>query len=295
MWLRFDFQYQDEGKQIDWEMPIGLAEKLALSPHSFVYQGSLPRDWKQQYYRMFLQHKAEQEPLAVLRASLRKQCGTSEDYVLAALRFVQEAIAYDQAKAYQISSSKIQYPCETLASGKGVCADKTILLAALLMDTGFDLAILSFERANHMALGIAAPAGMGNFGIAYAMMETTAISPIAEVPERYAGGVKLDARPEVTPLALGSQAFQALTKIKQQQQQLASQYGKDYLSLNADKQSMTRQLQALKAEMQPLEQALKQCRGTLPQAKYQECQQIQSKYNSLVAQYNELVSLFNKA
>jgi hypothetical protein len=228
-----------------------------------------------------------------LRQQLRQIAASEDDFVLLALRFVQEAIAYDHAKAFQISNSKIQYPTETLACGKGVCSDKTILLAALLLESNLELAILSFERANHMALGIAAPQGMGNFGTAYAMLETTAISPIGEVPEKYAGNVRLDSRPEVTALGFGTRPFQALAQIKQRQQQLSAQYGKDYNSLSSDKQALARQMQAIKSQMQPLEQALKACRGTLSQPKYQECQQLQAKFNALVAEYNDLVGRYN--
>ena len=46
------------------------------------------------------------------------------------------------------------YPYETLYLGQGVCADKTFLAAAIAEELGYKVAIMGYNEADHMILGI---------------------------------------------------------------------------------------------------------------------------------------------
>jgi hypothetical protein len=255
----------------------------------------MPKDWKTSYFAMFLEHKSDQPILKGLLAALLRagNAKDNDDLAAVAVAFVQSAIAYDWKTAYQITGGRIRYPGETLLDAMGVCADKTILLAALLRQLGFGLAILSWERANHMALGIKVPGGYGNFGTPFAMVETTAVTPIGKVPERYAGGIKLDVRPEVVELKGGNTPYEGIIGLRKQEQELQRQFGAEYLAMPPAQQALFREMQPLKTEMEALAEKLKACSGNLPPAKYAECQSLHAQHNAKVKQYNALVSKFN--
>ncbi len=100
--------------------------------------------------------------------------------------FVQN-IPYDSEKAKVVLSSSIQsrisritdnsfygrYPYETLYDDTGICTDKSYLEAAILRQMGYGVSLLTFNTAQHMAVGIKAPPGYGSFKTGYAYIETT--------------------------------------------------------------------------------------------------------------------------
>lgn len=292
----FDFQVGEQSHRLQVELPAGLLAQFAQAPRSFSYTGALPSDWKLRYYQMFLAHAADRQPIQAVLAGLRGlgRAQQGDGLLELATAFVQSAITYDWQTAYQISGGKIRYPSETLAQRTGVCADKTILLAALLQPLGYGLAIFTWDRANHMALGVAVPAGQGNFGTDYAMIETTAPTAIGSVPEKYAGGIRLDGKPEVVALG-GAQRYQGVAAQRAREQALAQEFGPDYLKMPPAQQVIYRQMQPLKAEIDSLAQQLKACKGTLQPAQYAACQQLNTQHNAKVEAYNRLVQAFNQA
>jgi hypothetical protein len=293
----YSFSVNGDSLRLDWNPPANLRQQFTTAPRTFQYSGTLPRDWKQRYFQMFIQHPADQNPIRDLLETLRKTVRPADLDTLAraTIAFVQQAIAYDHDKAEQISGSHLRYPSETLLDGHGVCADKTLLLAAFLRQLGYALAVFTWERANHMALGIKVPTGQGNFDTTYAMVETTGPSPIGQVPTQYAGGTKLDGRPEMVELQGGTTTYQAIIAQRKEEAEQERKYGKDYLNMTYAQQGIFREMKVLEEEMATLAQQMKACKGTLPQAKYAECQALQTKHNAKVAEYNALVARFNAA
>jgi hypothetical protein len=93
--------------------------------------------------------------------------------------FVQN-IPYDEDKANVVlgigdieNRDLAQFPYETLYENSGICTDKTYLGSALINELGYGTGILLFPDAQHMALGIAAPGGYGDFETKYVYMEMT--------------------------------------------------------------------------------------------------------------------------
>ncbi|MEY3441803.1 MAG: hypothetical protein RLZZ519_84 [Bacteroidota bacterium] len=293
----FLFAKGEEQLRISVDFPSNLLQQFAAAPRSYSYSGTLPKDWKTSYFQMFLRHAADLAPLEAVLSELRRngQPRDSEELASLAIAFVQNAIAYDWKTAYNLTSGKIKYPSETLMDGIGVCADKTILLAALLQRLGFGLAIFTWDRANHMALGIKVPAGYGNFGTAYAMVETTGPTAIGQVPERYAGGIKLDGKPEVIEIPGGTGIFQGIVTQKKEEEALSQKYGSQYLAMPPAQQAIFRQMHPLQAEIEALSKQLKGCSGTLQPARFAECQALHKQHNTAVETYNALVKQFNAA
>jgi hypothetical protein len=84
--------------------------------------------------------------------------------------------AYVQSIPYENNTETTKFPIETVYGNTGDCADKTILLAGLLLNEGYDVAL--FEYDIHIMPGIKTSSNSGYDNSGYTLIETTTISPI---------------------------------------------------------------------------------------------------------------------
>lgn len=130
----------------------------------------------------------------------RDRLGLSADEYAELITAYVQQMPYDQAAAR--AGAQTKYPIVTAVDGRGVCGDKSLLLAALLQYEGYHVALLQFDPESHMAVGIRVP-GAGYKDTGYAFVESTAPSLVGEVGQGYGPGgrVKLTSDPVVTELA----------------------------------------------------------------------------------------------
>lgn len=95
------------------------------------------------------------------------------------------------------------FPYEVLYNQRGVCGNKSILLAALLRGLGFGIALLRFESQNHMAVGIRAPDEYGYQDTGYAFIESTTPHIITDSEGSYRDIGRLTTRASVIPISRG--------------------------------------------------------------------------------------------
>ena len=106
--------------------------------------------------------------------SIRNELGLDDDaYVELIARFVQEI-------PYGIVDTEVRTPVEIAASGSGVCDDKSVLLASLLVHEGYDTAVWAFDSQAHAAVGVRC-LGPGMRGSGYAYIETTVPAYVGQV------------------------------------------------------------------------------------------------------------------
>lgn len=118
------------------------------------------------------------------------------------VRFVQN-IPYDWSD-YNSISAKVKYPYETLYLDTGVCADKSLLMAKLLNELGYGVALFNYENENHMAVGIECPYDKSNFKSGYCFIEASDVYPISQIPANYVGGANIrNAVPHVIVISEG--------------------------------------------------------------------------------------------
>lgn len=83
-----------------------------------------------------------------------------------------------------------RYPVETLFDQGGDCEDTSILVATILMEMGYDVALLLFEEYDHMGVGLNFPVEYGNSwiyeGKRYWYLETTGGRSLGWSPREYA-------------------------------------------------------------------------------------------------------------
>jgi len=103
----------------------------------------------------------------------RRELGLdSDEYVELMARFVQE-IPYGGA------DPEAKLPVEVLADGRGVCDDRSIMLAALLVHEGYDTGVWVFDSQAHAAVGVRC-LGPGMRGTGYAFLETTRLAFVGQ-------------------------------------------------------------------------------------------------------------------
>jgi hypothetical protein len=105
-----------------------------------------------------------------------------------ALTFVQ-SMTYSGDNVTSNSDEYPRYPVETLFEKEGDCEDTSILLAAILTDMGYDVALLLFEELDHIGLGINYPMEYGNSwlhdGKRYWYLDTSGKRSAGWAPEPY--------------------------------------------------------------------------------------------------------------
>lgn len=114
-----------------------------------------------------------------------------------AINLVQE-IPYDW-EAYNSNNIDGRYPYEVLYDMKGVCMEKADLLAFLLRELDFGVAIFEFDQ--HRAVGI--KCDNGNYNSNYCFIEATDYYPVGQIPPEYVGGV--DIRNEIPEIVIISE------------------------------------------------------------------------------------------
>lgn len=96
-----------------------------------------------------------------------------DEYVELIARFVQQI-------PYGVTDNQVYLPVEVVAEGSGVCDDKSVLLAALLLHERYDTAIWVYDAQAHAAVGVRC-SGPGTLGSGYALIETTRVAYVGEV------------------------------------------------------------------------------------------------------------------
>jgi len=153
-------------------------------------------------YREYVNEPAQAETIRAIANALRSQAGSGDDAARAAISLVQH-IPYDEARL-SVQSSDLRHPYQVLYDNTGVCSEKSVLLAALLKELGYGVALLSFDSQNHMAVGILCPAQYSYRGTGYAFIESTRPNIPTYADGNYVGVGHLTTMPTVISVAAGS-------------------------------------------------------------------------------------------
>lgn len=98
--------------------------------------------------------------------------------------YVELMAAAVQQLTYGTPAWRFDLPEVVVARRTGVCSDRSVLLAALLVHEGYDTCLWVFEREAHVAVGVRG-VGTGFHGSGYAFVETTHASFIGDAGSIY--------------------------------------------------------------------------------------------------------------
>lgn len=178
------------------------SRKSAVRLAKFVDDG-----WVDGYYRAFVDERHQDDFYATLLQALRS---VRDRRHLDSDRYLELAASLVQSLPYKVDSfdSAPKFPIQTWVDGTGDCDDKSLLLAGLLSREGYDVALLYFGPEKHVAVGVrVAEDGYRKTGYAY--LEATEPSLVGFVPEKLAGGGKLESKPRVVRIGSGTKRFGA--------------------------------------------------------------------------------------
>lgn len=91
-----------------------------------------------------------------------------------------------------ISIDYSRYPYQVLYDDMGLCGEKSELLAYILRDLGYGVALFYYPDQNHEAVGVKCPAQDSLNGTGYCFVETSGPAILSDSHLVYAGGVTLN-------------------------------------------------------------------------------------------------------
>ena len=236
------------------------------------------------FYEMFLNRGDDLIVIHYLFERLKPLGLTEDEWVVALVDLVQRDIQYDHDKINAVSWD-VSYPFETLIEKKGVCSDKSLLLGKILYELDYDYCFFIFEEANHMALGIRVPDGLGTFPEApsYAFVETTTLAPIGEIVDDPEGD-KLSAPLVMYPELRGKKALKSYPEyVKNIEAEKTQSNGITLQHLSNAKREIYLRMSSLRQKLDSMDQL------TL------DSQPLVDEYNQYVSEFNDEVAAFKAA
>ncbi len=191
--------YDYRGRTYTARIRVPAAELLLARslPTEFVFAS---RGLLRAAYLRVMVRSAQSDPVVSATCSelraVRDRLGLDADeYVELMTRFVQQ-IPYGSAEP------RFGAPAVLIADGQAVCADKSVLLAALLVHEGYDAAVIAIDSNSHAAVGIRGT-GPGFLRSGYAFVETTADAYVGEVSTQGEGAGAVGARTQIVSVGDG--------------------------------------------------------------------------------------------
>lgn len=156
----------------------------------------------QQYYLDYVNKPDQEKYLDNLVNSIKAKTSNQDDQARIAISLVQN-IPYDYAKLNGGNTGNTRYPYEVLYANKGVCEEKSLLLAYLLRGLGYGVVLFEYPSESHMAVGIKSPAAYAYDNTGYAFVESTSPTIITDDQENYVNVGKLTETPHVYTISDG--------------------------------------------------------------------------------------------
>jgi len=154
-----------------------------------------------QYYLKYIDEVNQKKYLDDLINSIESKTTNKDDQARIAISLVQQ-IPYDYSRL-NARSFEMRYPYEVLYDDKGVCSEKSVLLAYLLRGLGYGVVLFEFPSENHMAVGIKSPDPYNFKNSGYAFVETSAPSITTDDQGDYVGVGRLTSTPNVLSVSDG--------------------------------------------------------------------------------------------
>lgn len=163
----------------------------------YCYNDVCPPD--SEYYFGFVNDSAQERMLAPLVRAIESRSDNPDDQARIAISLVQH-IPYGEARA-----DAIEYPYETVYNNLGVCGDKSLLLAHMLKELGYGVALFYYNSASpaHMNVGIKCSGEYDYRDSGYCLVETTMPVIVTDAERTYGTGYKLQAPNEIIPVSDG--------------------------------------------------------------------------------------------
>ncbi|MFP4524048.1 MAG: AN1-type zinc finger domain-containing protein [Candidatus Woesearchaeota archaeon] len=197
----FEAVVRGETTRIQFTVYKGLNDYLKGISRTITYmQGEAPPT-DRNFIMRSLNNKKQEEYLNELVEKIKKKTTDEDEQVRIAVSLVQN-IPYDH-EGLSTGNIKGKYPYEVLYTNSGVCSEKAQLLAYLLRELGYGVAILRYGPENHDAVGIECPTRYQYKNTGYCFIESTSPTIMTDSQGDYIGAGKLTTTPQVITISDG--------------------------------------------------------------------------------------------
>ncbi len=175
---------------------------------------------EENYYIKTINDVDQREAIKELVQKIQMLSNNKDEQARIAISLVQK-LEYDYEKlygsretylcrnGYLVAGEPPRYPYQVLYDKKGVCNEKSRLLALLLKELGFGVVLLLFEDERHMAVGIKCFEGLEEYanyrynGSGYCFIESTISTIVTYDKGEYVGVGVLRSYPKIIPVSDG--------------------------------------------------------------------------------------------
>jgi len=202
-----DLKYILRGEEgiVDFVVYEGLTEFLSKQPRDLFYLGDeepLRRDFKLKDINQEEQRLAFMD----LVKKIQDKSLIKDDQARIAISLVQNIEFGASDRKIKFAGGEVdysRYPYEVLSEGKGICGEKSTLLALLLRELGYGVVLFYHEKENHESLGIKCSLEESYKGTGYCFVETTGPAIISDSQIAYVGGIWLNSIPQIMIISDG--------------------------------------------------------------------------------------------
>ncbi|MFH1585470.1 MAG: hypothetical protein ABIB79_01750 [archaeon] len=189
-------------------IPFTVYEGLAnyMSNLSRIISGSGESPTRQDFKLKAIDDPIQRQYLLPLITEIQNRASDKTDQARIAISLVQNIPFESSDKKVHLIFKDIaysRYPYEVLYEMKGVCGEKTELLAFILRELGYDTVFFYHQEENHESLGIKCPIQYSLDNSGYCFVETTGSSIITDNEIKYIRDITLDSQPEIIPVSEG--------------------------------------------------------------------------------------------
>jgi hypothetical protein len=198
------FSYFIEGnrRSLSFTTFGGLSDFFSGKSHSFYY------DPDTGVIMDLLENTVQNEFMLPFIDMIRKRSVTGDDQAKIAISLVQRIP--NNGNRYVRTQTDWYFPYEILHNNEGSAADKSILLAYILNELGYETVL--FEFPGHMAVGVKSSPRYSFYDTGYAYIETTRPTIITYEPDAGYGGFSISQNPRVIHLIGGKKVLDVSTE-----------------------------------------------------------------------------------
>jgi hypothetical protein len=195
-----------EEKSLNFFVYKGLSDYMSELPKSINYQTG-ERPLRSDFKLRSINNQEQKQHLLPLLVAIQNAAESKEDQVRIATSIVQNIQFGESNKTVSLPDGNAvaysRYPYEVLYERRGICGEKSELLALLLKEMGYGVVFFYNQEENHESLGIKCPVRYSVDDTGYCFIETTGPSIMTDTEIEYAGGIKLHSKPEIILVSNG--------------------------------------------------------------------------------------------
>lgn len=202
----FKYVLRGENKTINVTLYGEMADYILTIPREISYaNGEIPS--REDFKLRKLNEENQRQLLLPLVIQIQNLNKDKAEQLRIAVSLVQNIDWGFSNKTLQFGHNEVpysRYPYEVLYENRGVCGEKSELLAFLLRELGFDVALFYNQFENHESVGVRCPKEHSWHNSGYCFIETSGPSVISDSSIIYVGGLIIKSKPELIYISDGA-------------------------------------------------------------------------------------------